>query len=87
MSLVSVRACRLRASGGKSGIVKFWRGIWAPWAFDGSTGSLLAAVGGRGGPWVVIVGVVGSRRLMTMKVRRRTSLYKDRADGGHVGDV
>ena len=39
MSEVKVKAFRPWAAGGKSGIVKVWRGIWAPWAWDGSTGS------------------------------------------------
>lgn len=56
MSAVRVRACRLWASGGKLGRVKDWRGIWAPWAWEGSTGwpgswlgSVVAIVGFRVG--------------------------------------
>lgn len=51
MSLVSVRALRPRAAGGKVGMVKVWRGIWAPCACEGSTGS----PGGRVGALVAIL--------------------------------
>ena len=56
MSEVRVKALRLWAWGGKSGIVKAWRGICAPWAWDGSTGS----PGGRAG---LVVAIVSGERL------------------------